>query len=120
MSRFDPGRWNRILIWTGAALAWGTAIIVSWLEPAREVDASQPEPAVTVDSSLQAIMPRPAPMGLVILRYTPVDAPPAEVRTVLVERAAGGGNNGSGGGGGSTSQAAPSAQAAPAPASSGS
>lgn len=113
MSRFDAGRWNRILIWTGAALAWSTAVMISWLEPAREVDAGRQEPVAgePADSSLQAIMPRPAPLGLVILRFTPVDAPPAEVRTVFVDRA---------GGGGSTSPAPPSAQAAPEPASSGS
>jgi hypothetical protein len=109
MSRFDAGRWNRILIWTGAALAWGTALVVSRLEPAREI-ASLPDPvaAQTADASAQAIMPNSTPLGLVILRYTPVDAPPAEVRTVLVERVS------------PSSSPAPSAQAAPQPASSGS
>ncbi len=110
MSRFDAGRWNRILIWTGAALAWATALVVSRLEPAREIDAA-PDPVAipTADVSAGAIMPNPAPLGLVILRYTPVAAPPAEVRTVLVERAAS-----------PSSSSAPSAQAAPQPASSGS
>lgn len=112
MSRFDAGRWNRILIWTGAALAWSTALVVSRLEPAREVDASRLEPvaAETADWSRQSVMPNPAPLGLVILRFTPVDAPLPEVRTVLVERAASG----------SPSPSPASAQAAPAPASSGS
>jgi len=108
MSRFDARRWNRILIWTGAALAWATALVVSRLEPAREM-AALPDsvPAQTADASAQAIMPNPTPLGVVILRYTPIDAPPAEVRTVLVERAA-------------SPSPAPSAQAAPQPASSGS
>ena len=90
MSRFNEGRWNRILVWTGAALAWGTAFIAIWLEPARGVDAAQPAPVAggTAESSTQAIMPRPAPQGLVILRFTPVDTPAPEVVTVRVEAAA--------------------------------
>lgn len=113
MSRFDAGRWNRILIWTGAALAWGTAVMVSWIEPARDAEANRSELVAEepADSSLRAFMPRPAPLGLVILRFTPVEVPQAEVRTVVVNRAVPGG---------SASPAAPSAQAAPQPASSGS
>ena len=111
MSRFDAGRWNRILIWTAAALAWGTAVIVSWLEPARELDAGLTGPVAgeTAVSSQQPIMPIPAPQGLVILRFTPVDAPKPEVRTVLVNRPSGG-----------ATPSAASAQPAPEPASSGS
>ena len=111
MSRFDSARWNRILIWTGASLTWGTAMIATWLEPAREVDAG-PEPLAgeTAASSQESVMPSPAPRGLVILRFTPVDAPQPEVRTVFVNRSSGG----------SASAAPASAQAAPQPASSGS
>ena len=29
MSRFEQGRWNRILVWTGAALAWGSALVAA-------------------------------------------------------------------------------------------
>jgi hypothetical protein len=88
MSRFGAARWDRILIWTGAALAWGTAVVVGRLEPARLADtALAPASAQAADSSHQAIMPSPAPLGLVILRFTPVDAPAAVVRTVRVERA---------------------------------
>jgi hypothetical protein len=106
MSRFDASRWNRILVWTGAALAWSTALVVSRLEPAREVGAQlDPVAGQPAAPSQQSIMPNPAPLGLVILRFTPVDAPPAAVRTLLVER--------------TVSSPAP-AQAAPQPASSGS
>jgi len=110
MSRFDSARWNRILIWTGAALTWGTAMIATWLEPAREV-AAGPEPVAgeTTVASQQPILPSPA-RGLVVLRFTPVDAPQPEVRTVFVNRSSGGG----------ASAAPASAQAAPQPASSGS
>ena len=112
MSRFDAARWNRILIWTGAALTWGTAMIATWLEPAREVEAAGPEPVArqTAVTSQQPIMPSPAPRGLVILRYTPVDAPRPEVRTVVVNRSSGG----------AASATPVSAQAPPQPASSGS
>jgi len=112
MSRFDTPRWNRILVWTGAALAWSTALVVSRLEPARAVEANRPEPVAreTADSPQRAIMPNPAPQGLVILRFTPVEAPQAEVRTVVVNRAPSGSN----------SPAPASAHAAPAPESSGS
>ena len=109
MSRFDDGRWSRILIWTGAALAWGTAFISTWLEPTRAMDAVELAPVASDTSELaaQASMPRPASQGLVILRFTPVTAPAAEVLTVRVERPGG-------------DAAAVSAQPAPAPESSGS
>ncbi len=108
MSRFDAGRWNRILIWTGAALAWGTALVVARLEPARVLD--NPVAGQTAESSHQAIMPNPAPLGLVILRFTPVDSPLPDVRTVVINRAAAN----------PPSVASQPAQAAPQPASSGS
>jgi hypothetical protein len=110
MSRFDGARWNRILVWTGAALAWGTAFIATWLEPARDVDAAETPPAVAtpVEPASRATMPSPSPQGLVILRYTPVDAPPAQVLTVRVQ------------GPSSPPAAVASSQPAPAPESSGS
>lgn len=108
MSRFGAARWDRILIWTGAALAWGTAVVVGRLEPARVADtALEPAPAQAADLSHHAIMPNPAPLGLVILRFTPVDAPAAVVRTVRIERAP-------------TRVVSQPAQSAPQPASSGS
>ena len=88
MSRFGRGRWNRILVWTGATLAWGTALIAARAEP-PQVDSSVPpaEGQVATDS-LQAVMPTPPSQGLVILRFTPVGTPPPEVLTVSATRAA--------------------------------
>ena len=40
MSRFDQGRWNRILVWTGAGLAWGSALIAGPLLPASSESTS--------------------------------------------------------------------------------
>jgi hypothetical protein len=65
MSRFDAERWDRIVIWSAAALAWGTAVIATTLQP------EEPAPAVgeAADHS-RAAMPRPTSEGLVIIRYT--------------------------------------------------
>jgi|GEM_PF-3548858 len=133
MSRFDSGRWNRILVWTGAALAWGTAVIAARLEPARATDAEQPLPEVNqqATSTTLAAMPASPSEGLVILRFTPVPAPEPEIRTVYVERSvparsSGGGSSASSGGSSGSGRSAPPpaspapAQPAPAPSSSGS
>lgn len=64
MSRFDAGRWDRIVIWSAAALAWGTAVVTVTLQPA--------EPVPTVEESADlsgAAMPRPTSHGLVIIRF---------------------------------------------------
>lgn len=109
MSRFDMSRRSRILVWTGAALAWGTAVTMAGLEPPSGPPASAPPPVSgLVPASQAAAMPTPPARGLVILRYQPsADIAPA-VRTVYVKQKA--------------PQAARTAQAtaAPAPESSGS
>jgi hypothetical protein len=64
MSRFDAGRWDRIVIWSAAALAWGTAVVAVTLQP------TGPVPAVEESADLsKAAMPRPPSKGLVIIRY---------------------------------------------------
>ena len=92
MSRFDTARRGRILAWTGAALAWGTAVTIGGLEPAN---AEAITPLVDTPSA-SAVLPasqvrlcRNLPLqGLVILRYRPsVDSTP-EVRTVYVQQKA--------------------------------
>lgn len=112
MSRFDRGRWNRILVWTGAALAWGTALIATRVEPNRPTESAQPSEGQVASVSPQAAMPTAPSRGLVILRFTRVETPEPEVLTVTVGRAAVSSP--------SPAQAAAVAQSAPAPSSSGS
>lgn len=89
MSRFDGARWTRIMVWTGATLAWGAALTAADLEPSRAepVEPDPPTP-VAVPTTLQAAVPVAPTRGLVILRYTPSETPRAEVQTVYVKRAA--------------------------------
>lgn len=91
MSRFDTARRGRILAWTGAALAWGTAVTIGGLEPAN-AEATTPlvdtPSASAVLPASQVAMPNLPLQGLVILRYRPsVDSTP-EVRTVYVKQKA--------------------------------
>ncbi|HEY7469784.1 MAG TPA: hypothetical protein VIC07_09705 [Acidimicrobiia bacterium] len=112
MSRFNGGRWGRIVVWTGAALAWAGATTAAALEPLRaQTDRpEQPPPAdVAASSSLPALPTMPA-RGLAIIRYTPSETPAPEVRTVYVRQTPSGGS----------SAGAPAASSAPAPTSSGS
>lgn len=88
MSRFDRGRWNRILVWTGATLAWGTALVAARAEPAQVTSPVPPAEGQVATDSLHAVMPTPPSRGLVILRFTPVETPEPEVVTVNVTRAA--------------------------------
>ena len=79
MSRFDRGRWNRVVVWTGAALAWGSALVAARLEPDRDVPpAPAPIPAQTgVEAS--AAFPVPPESGIVVIRQagSPVAPAPA-------------------------------------------
>ena len=103
MSRFDAARWDRIVIWSAAALAWGTAVIATSLQ-APEAETAPPPATVGENSELApGAMPRPTSQGLVILRFTPD-----------------GGNQSSTAAASSSTPSAPSAQAGPEPASSGS
>jgi hypothetical protein len=87
MSRFDEGRWARILIWTGAALTWASALVASRTTP---VATGDPGPAPETDQvetvTTRPDLPTPPAPGLVVLRYTPVERPLPEVRTVRLER----------------------------------
>lgn len=89
MSRFDGARWTRIVVWTGATLAWSAAFTAADLEPSRAepVEPDPPTP-VAVPTTVQAAVPVAPARGLVILRYTPSETPRAEVQTVYVRRAA--------------------------------
>lgn len=93
MSRFDRARRGRILAWTGAALAWGTALTISVLEPESaganaQAATSQPSTSVVAPTSHLAAMPNPPARGLVILRFQPSTEQAPEVRTVYVQQKA--------------------------------
>lgn len=77
------------MVWTGATLAWGAALTAADLEPSRAEPVEPDPPApVAVPTTMQAAVPVAPTRGLVILRYTPSEAPRAEVQTVYVRRAA--------------------------------
>jgi hypothetical protein len=86
MSRFDGGRWNRILVWTGAALAWGSALIAARIEERPQIESIKPPEGQIASVTPQAGMPVSPAQGLVILRFTP-ETPQADVTTVDVGRA---------------------------------
>ena len=68
MSRFDRGRWNRVVVWTGAALAWGSALVGAKFEPERE---ALPEPASVSGPAVvdgHAAFPVPPVQGIVVIR----------------------------------------------------
>jgi hypothetical protein len=93
VSRFDRARRGRILAWTGAALAWGTALTISVLEPESAVAnaqaaTSQPPTFVVAPTSQVAAMPTPPARSLVILRFQPSTDLTPEVRTVYVQQKA--------------------------------
>lgn len=112
MSRFDSARRGRIAVWTGAALAWGTAVTVAGQEPAQAgADATDVPPAMTEEATVLSPMPALPHKGLVIIRYQPSVSNEPEVRTVYVQPAVPAA--------GRPSSAAP-APAAPAPRSGGS
>lgn len=86
-------RRSRIVAWTGAALAWGTALTISVLEPESaqanvQAPTSQPSTSSVAPASQVTAMPTPPARGLVILRYQPSTDSSPEVRTVYVQQKA--------------------------------
>jgi hypothetical protein len=84
VSRFDQGRCNRILLWTGAALAWGSALVAVWIQPASGDEATIPEPGQVEIVGAPQTMPGPAHQGLLVIRsgkdqITQTDVPPPQI-----------------------------------------
>lgn len=89
MSRFDAARRGRIAVWTGAALAWGTAVTLAGQRPMpADADHDEIPPVVTEESSALSPLPALPDGGLVIIRYRPSMTSAPEVRTVYVQGAA--------------------------------
>lgn len=86
-------RWSRSVAWTGAALAWGTALTIPVLEPESaqanlQAPTSQPPTSAVVPASQVTAMPTSPARGLVILRYQPSTDSSPDVRTVYVQQKA--------------------------------
>jgi hypothetical protein len=80
MSRFDQGRWNRILVWTGAALAWCSALIASHLPPASSGAADVSEASLSETIGAKQAMPDPLDQGLIVIRFGKDEAQQPAVR----------------------------------------
>lgn len=101
--RFPRDRRLRIAAWTAMAIAWSTAVIARTLgapAPVSEAATAAPPEAIptpmttgTVGAPTTTGAPVPTlpEDGLVVLRYTPIDKPTAEIRRVVVTRPASGG-----------------------------
>ena len=79
--RLSLGRVAAITAWTGAAVAWGTAVVsVAAASPDTETETPVSAPAVSpvVETVLSAVPAMPE-SGLIVVRYTPVERPEPEV-----------------------------------------
>lgn len=124
MSRLPVSRWAKIGVWTGAAVAWGTTLLVARQAATPPADAANAAPgddaSATAATASQAPLPTLPSGGLVVLRYTPVPDPEPLVVTRYVQSAtpsaATGSSGGTTGSGGSTTVApAPPPSSSPAP-----
>lgn len=89
--RFPASRVRRLLGWTSVAIAWSTALVARGLAappPEAEVAAPPPTTVPVATTTVPVAMPTMPEDGLVVLHYTPVPKPAAEVRRVVVTRAA--------------------------------
>ena len=77
MSRFDRGRWNRVVVWTGAALAWGSVFVAARLEPDRDVPPPVPPVPAQAGVESSAGFPAPPDGGIVVIRQSGSSVVPA-------------------------------------------
>lgn len=89
MSRFDASRSGRIAVWTGAALAWGTAVTLAGQEAVADANTTPLTPAsVESESAALGSLPTMPDHGLVIIRYQPSPDDVPDPQTVVIHRAA--------------------------------
>lgn len=100
IKRLLPGRWVRIIGWTLAGVSWGTTA-VAVAAGAGQAESPAPSIVPVADTSAvttvaqtplsEAPLPEAPATGLVILRFTPVERPEAQVitRTVTASAPAG-------------------------------
>jgi hypothetical protein len=83
--RLSIGRIAAITAWTGAAVAWGTAVVsVAAANPDTAVEEPVPEPVVAAPTTtVLAPVPNMPDSGLIVVRYTPVARPEP---VVIIER----------------------------------
>jgi len=79
--RLSIGRVAAITAWTGATVAWGTAVVsVAAANPDVQAEDEATAPVVApVTETVLAPVPDMPDSGLIVVRYTPVERPEAEV-----------------------------------------
>lgn len=88
MSRLPLSRWAKIGVWTGAAVAWGTTLLVArQAAPTDDTPAPGPDegPRASVAGTSEDAVPSLPDGGLVVLRYAPIPDPEPVVVTRYVE-----------------------------------
>jgi hypothetical protein len=83
LSRFDQGRWNRVVVWTGAALAWGSALVAARLEPARDLPPAPAPASVPAGVEVETALPVAPEGGIVVIRLASAPASPAPPAAAL-------------------------------------
>jgi hypothetical protein len=83
--RLSIGRVAAITAWTGAAVAWGTAVVsVAAANPDVQTEEQDPIAEVAAQTTtVLAAVPTMPDSGLIVVRYTPVARPEPEV---IIER----------------------------------
>lgn len=79
MGRFDRGRWNRVVVWTGAALAWGSAFVAAVLQPGEDVPPAVAPVLAGTNMESTAAFPVPPESGIVVIRQSGSGVAPATV-----------------------------------------
>lgn len=92
LKRLFPRRWVAIVAWTGAALAWGSVgVAAAGKGQANEGEAPpslEPVSSAATAAVAQPAMPEMPDKGLVIIRYTPIEPPAAQVIVNTVTKSA--------------------------------